>query len=83
MLQTVKEIVSGRKYNTIVMEYWLNPTIQGKPPIGRKMSEITVPSTREHINTHFLAWPIFPRQQHAVENFVVREQTRLSHHTRQ
>ena len=83
MLQIVRGIVYGRKSNQSVMDYWLNPTIQGKPPAGRKMTEVSVPPTREHVNTHFLTWPTVPRQQHAVENFVVREQTRLSHHTRQ
>lgn len=63
------------------MDYWLNPTIQGKPPVGK--TEVSVPSTREHENTHFLMHPIVPKQQHAVENFVVREQTRQSRQTRQ
>ena len=63
------------------MDYWLNPTIKGKTPVGK--TEVSVPPMRERENTHFLIHPIVPRQQHAVENFVVREQTRQSHQTRQ
>lgn len=63
------------------MDYWLNPTIKGKPLVAK--SEVAVPSTREHANNYFLMHPIVPKQQHAVENFVVREQTRQLNHIRQ
>jgi hypothetical protein len=63
--------------------YWLSPTATSEGPSSRIMSQIAIPPVREHTNNYFLFWPIVPKQQNAVENFVVREDTRQHRHTRQ
>jgi hypothetical protein len=63
--------------------YWLNPAATSEGPSSRTMAHVTVPPVREHTNNYFLSWPLIPKQQNAVENFVVREDTRQYRHTRQ